>query len=108
MNRQHRLFPLAVVIAFLAAAPIAAAQGQPGDKTAGPRPIGLQDILAWKSIGSAELSPDGSWFMYVLSPVEGDSEMVLRQVAGDKEHRFPIFRPTPSGPPSSPILPPRR
>ncbi|MBN2265067.1 MAG: S9 family peptidase [Candidatus Aminicenantes bacterium] len=88
--KRHHLFPLAVVIALLAAAPLAAAQDQPGDKPAGPRPIGLQDILAWKSIGSAELSPDGSWFMYVLSPVEGDSEMVLRQVAGDKEHRFPI------------------
>jgi len=90
MMKRHHLFPLAVVIALLAAAPLAAAQDQPGDKPAGPRPIGLQDILAWKSIGSAELSPDGSWFMYVLSPVEGDSEMVLRQVAGDKEHRFPI------------------
>jgi len=69
-----------------AAAPSAAAPAAP----AGPRPLALQDILAWKSVGSAELSPDGSWFMYKLSPLEGESEIVLRQVAGTKEHRFPI------------------
>jgi dipeptidyl aminopeptidase/acylaminoacyl peptidase len=69
-----------------AAAPSAAAPAAP----TGPRPLALQDILAWKSVGSAELSPDGSWFMYKLSPLEGESEIVLRQVAGTKEHRFPI------------------
>ncbi len=59
-------------------------------QAAAPRPLALQDILAWKSIGSAELSPDGTWFMYRLSPLEGESEVVLRQVAGTKEYRFPI------------------
>ena len=59
-------------------------------ETTGSKPIALQDILAWRSIGAAELSPDGSWFMYRLSPLEGESEVVLRQVAGIKEYRFPI------------------
>ena len=54
------------------------------------RAIGLQDILDWKSIGAAELSDDGNWFLYRLSPLEGDSEMVVRQTKKDKEYRFPI------------------
>jgi dienelactone hydrolase len=90
MIRHRHLFPIVIVIALLAAAPLAVAQDDATDRPDGPRPIGLQDILAWKSIGSAELSPDGSWFMYVLSPLEGESEMVLRQVPGTKEYRFPI------------------
>jgi len=68
------------------AAPAPAAPAAP----AGPRPIALLDILAWKSIGAAELSPDGNWFMYRLSPLEGESEVVIREVKGTKEHRFPI------------------
>jgi dipeptidyl aminopeptidase/acylaminoacyl peptidase len=86
-----------VAVLVLAAWPgLAAVQDKPADKPAAaeapaaPRPIGLQDILAWKSIGSAELSPDGAWFMYRLSPLDGESEMVLREVKGAKEHRFPI------------------
>ena len=75
---------------------LAAGQDKPGEKPAvpaapaAPRPIALLDILAWKSIGAAELSPDGRWFMYRLSPLEGESEVVLREVKGTKEHRFPI------------------
>lgn len=85
-----------IVLAILFAGAPGAAQDKPADKPAtpaapaGPQPIALQDILAWKSIGSAELSPDGGWFMYRLSPLEGESEVVLRQVAGTKEYRFPI------------------
>lgn len=60
------------------------------EAAAAPRAIGLQDILAWKSIGAAELSSDGNWFLYRLSPIEGESEMVVRETKGDKEHRFPI------------------
>ncbi len=89
----------AVLIAALliAAWPgLAAVQDRPADKPAAPaapvapRPIALPDILAWKSIGAAELSPDGGWFMYRLSPLEGEGEVVLREVKGTKEHRFPI------------------
>jgi dienelactone hydrolase len=71
--------------------PAAAAVPSAGPaETTGLRPIGLQDILAWKSIGASELSPNGAWFMYRLSPLEGESEVVLRQVVGTKEYRFPI------------------
>ena len=97
MTKLRTLSIAILVIAVLvAAAPVVAAvQDKPAAPAApaaptGPRPIALQDILAWRSIGAAELSPDGSWFMYKLGPLEGESEIVLKQVVGAKELRFPI------------------
>lgn len=55
-----------------------------------PRPIELQDILAWKSIRSTALSNNGQWFAYRLSPNKGDSEVIIRQTKGDKEYKFPV------------------
>ena len=54
-----------------------------------PRPIGYLDITAWKSISSTAIAPDGQWFGYRLSPVEGDGEVIFRQAQGTKELRFP-------------------
>ncbi len=95
MTRLRALSACLLLLAVLIAGAFAAVQDKPAAAPsaaapAAPRPLGLQDILAWKSVGSAELSPDGSWFLYKLSPLEGESEIVLRQVAGTKEYRFPI------------------
>jgi dipeptidyl aminopeptidase/acylaminoacyl peptidase len=89
---RSKTLGLAALLVLAAAVMLAAAQDKPAAPAApaGPRPVGLLDILAWKSIGTAELSPDGSWFMYRLSPLEGESEIVIREVRGTKEHRFPI------------------
>jgi len=57
---------------------------------AGPRPIELQDILAWKAVRGNVVSDDGRWFAYQLSPTEGDAEVVLRSTQTEKEFRFPI------------------
>ncbi len=54
------------------------------------RPIELPDILAWKSIRGRVLSADGSWLAYILQPNEGDSEVVVRSLAGSAEHRFAV------------------
>jgi dipeptidyl aminopeptidase/acylaminoacyl peptidase len=95
MTRTKTAVLVAAFVLIAAAGP-SASQDKPADKPAppaapaAPRPIALLDILAWKSIGAAELSPDGSWFMHRLSPLEGESEVVLRQTRTDKEHRFPI------------------
>jgi len=72
-----------------AKAPAAAAQAAATKPTA-PRAMELADILAWKSIAMPLLSADGRWFAYRLSPVDGDSEVVVRQAQGDKEYRFPV------------------
>ena len=98
MTKLRSVFPCLVVAAVLLGSGLsAAAQDKPAagaaasaGLAAAPRPVALQDILAWRSIGMAELSPDGTWFMYKLGPLEGESEIVLRQVAGTKELRFPI------------------
>ncbi len=96
MTKPKSPVSIAVLI-LLAGFALAAAQDKPADKPAekvaapaAPRPIALQDILAWRSIGAAELSPNGAWLMYGLSPVEGESEVVIRETRGTKEHRFPV------------------
>lgn len=55
----------------------------------GLRPIEIQDILSWKSITLARVSADGRWFIYDLTTNEGDSELVVKEIDGTKEYRFP-------------------
>ncbi len=52
------------------------------------KPLEIADILAWKNITYASLTPDGQWLVYQLQPNEGDSEIIIRQVKGDKQYRF--------------------
>ncbi len=85
--RNARILVSVFVVLILAAAPVAAAQEKPQES---PRPIGLQDILNWKSIRGASLSEDGRWFLYQISPQEGESEVVIRMTKEDKLYRFPI------------------
>lgn len=56
--------------------------------TAVTRPMDLADVLDWKSLRAPVLTDDGSWFAYLLQPTEGDSEVVVRAVGADTEHRF--------------------
>lgn len=55
-----------------------------------PRPIEMDDILAWKSIRGGHVSNNGTWFAYTLSPNEGDSEVIIRETKGDKEYKFAV------------------
>lgn len=69
------------------------------------KPLELADILAWKNISYASLTPDGNWLVYQLQPNEGDSEVIIRQVKGDKEYRFSrgeTPRPQARGPEATP------
>ena len=52
------------------------------------RPMELQDIVAWRNIGSPTLSSDGQWFAYRLAPQDGDAEVVARRTHGDQTIRF--------------------
>src|SRR5262245_38280178 len=49
----------------------------------------MADVQAWKNIRGVVLSNDGQWLAYRLVPNEGDGEVVLRQVQGEKELKFP-------------------
>jgi dipeptidyl aminopeptidase/acylaminoacyl peptidase len=53
------------------------------------RPIEVADVIAWKAMSTPTLSSGGEWFGYRLAPQEGDAEVVLKRVGGDKELRFP-------------------
>ena len=80
---------LLVAIAVLVVAPLfgPAASMQRAAK----RPLEVEDVIAWKAVGSTVLSNDGQWFAYRLAPQEGDGEVVVKRVRGDsKEQRFPI------------------
>ncbi|ERM84547.1 hypothetical protein P872_24320 [Rhodonellum psychrophilum GCM71 = DSM 17998] len=84
--RRHLLLPL--ILCFVTISTFAQ------EKTnQDPKPIAWKDIPSWKSMSpnSVELSPDGKWLAYILSPVEGDGELLL-QKAGDPESkkRYPI------------------
>ena len=75
------------------------------------KPIQLNDILAWKRIVSQSISSDGNWFAYRVSPAEGNSEVVIRNLKDGKEQHFPIGEiprvDPPAGAPPAPIPPGR-
>ena len=50
--------------------------------------VELDDIIAWKSIGTTALSDNGEWFAYRVAPQEGDAELIVRNVASGKETKF--------------------
>lgn len=67
-----------------------ASPGQEVAKSPVPRPLEINDILAWKNISSAQISSDGKWFVHSLTPNEGDSELVIKEIDGTKEYRFSL------------------
>src|SRR5436190_13144259 len=84
--RRHRSITILSICLFLLL-PVAAlnvgAQSQP-------RPIELANIMAWKGISGTALSDNGEWFGYRIGPLEGDSEVILRQTKSDKEYKFSV------------------
>ncbi len=87
-------FSLALIFAAAAFGPLQADQAQ--------RPMQLADILAWKRIQTPVVSNDGAWFVYKVTPGDGNSEVVIRSLKDGKETRFAIGelpRPAGFGPP---------
>ena len=93
---RARDYRLLAAVAALSLTPIFAPQAF--TQRAAKRPMALQDIIAWRNIGSPTLSSDGQWFAYRLAPQEGDAEVVVRRTHGDQTTRFPAgAQPQPSG-----------
>jgi dipeptidyl aminopeptidase/acylaminoacyl peptidase len=80
-DRRFVTTVLAVILTVLAAPALAQED---------PVPIDLPAILDWKNIRSSALAPDGEWLAYVVAPTEGDSEIVVRSLTTEVEHRFDI------------------
>lgn len=74
---------LILLLAFVALVPVAA---QDGAK----RAFDLEDILAYRGLGTASLSTTGQWIAYRMSPLQGDSEVIVRSTTTDKEWKFPV------------------
>jgi len=72
-----------ILLALVALVPL-------GAQNAVKRAIDLEDILAIRAIGVTQLSQNGQWVSYRLSPLQGDSDVVLRATSGDKEMKFPV------------------
>src|ERR1051325_3512720 len=84
-SMQRRPAPLSVIVRVLGIvlstfALLAASPSQ--------RPLEIRDIPSWKVINQPVLSNDGRWFGYRISPLVGDTEVVVRETQGEKEFRF--------------------
>ncbi|MGC5198547.1 hypothetical protein, partial [Aphanothece microscopica] len=83
MKKTNLLHRLALLVLVLAANQLVA-QKAPTWK----------DIGSWKSIASSrstELSPDGNWFAYLLTPAdEGDAELVLKRTSDSTRFTYPV------------------
>jgi dipeptidyl aminopeptidase/acylaminoacyl peptidase len=53
--------------------------------------LSWKDVAKWRSINARFniLSPDGQWMAYIIGPVEGDQEVVIRKVSDTTIHRYP-------------------
>src|SRR6187431_2068193 len=85
MKRLRMFAVLTVVVGMVTFAPHGLdAQNAPK------RPFSLDDMLQFRALGLTQLSADGQWLAYRLSPLEGDTELILRQTQGEKELKFPV------------------
>jgi hypothetical protein len=86
MKRLRVTLVLALTAALIAFAPAPRLDAQNAAK----RPIDLGDILSFRSMAGSALSPNGQWFAYRLSPLQGDSEVVIRSTSGPQEWKFAV------------------
>lgn len=77
MKRLNRRTLAILPLVFVAAAlvPLAA-------QNAAKRPMNLEDILKFRAMSTTQLSADGKWFAYRVSPLEGDSDVIVRSTTG--------------------------
>jgi dipeptidyl aminopeptidase/acylaminoacyl peptidase len=85
MKRLRTSAVLAVAFVFAVVAPLHIEA-----QNAAKRAFGLEDILKFRGLGATQLSPNGQWVAYRLSPLEGDTELVLKATSGTQEMTFPV------------------
>ncbi len=74
-----RLILTAIVLALLSAHPFAQQK----------RPISYDVYDTWRSIQGTQVSRDGTWLVYALTPQEADGEIVARNLKTGVEYRSP-------------------
>ncbi len=84
---RHRSFPQLLFL-LVAVAALAAPSSRPLSAQDKP-PLTVDDYGPWKRIGSAGLSPDGTWMTYVYDRLEGDDTLFIRALDGDQIYTAP-------------------
>lgn len=61
-------------------------------KKAEPKPMSWKDVSSWRYISprSVNFSADGKWVAYAMVSVEGDGEIILKNVTTDSVKHYPI------------------
>jgi dipeptidyl aminopeptidase/acylaminoacyl peptidase len=87
MTRARSVGVLGLVVALFLFVPL----GAQNDAQHGARhPMDLADILGYKALGATVLAPNGQWLAYRMSPLQGDSDVILRATTGDREMTFGV------------------
>lgn len=63
-------------------------QGGPATPAA-KKALTFADAEKWRYLRDFSLSPDGKWLAHRVGPLEGESDLFLRNLADDKETKFP-------------------
>jgi dipeptidyl aminopeptidase/acylaminoacyl peptidase len=74
--------PDILLLALLAWCPLSAA-------APAPRALTHADLDAWRTITSPVASRDGRWLAYAYMPLEGDGDLMLRDLASGRDTGFP-------------------
>lgn len=65
----------------------------------------IPDLSTWKRIQTPSVSHNGEWFAYRLGAVEGNAEVVIRNVKTGAEQRYPIGDPSEAAPAAAAAAP---
>jgi hypothetical protein len=95
MNACRRRLILTVTL--LTIVPLLGQPARMDQGAAARRPLELEDVIAWRTIGATALSNDGQWFAYRVGSSEGDAQVVVRNTQSGKEQKFAIGDPLGGG-----------
>ncbi len=62
------------------------------------RPLAISDVSTWKRIQTPAVSHNGEWFGYRLAGIEGNAEVLIRNLNTGAEQRYPIGDPSEAAP----------
>ncbi|SDR85336.1 prolyl oligopeptidase family serine peptidase [Opitutus sp. GAS368] len=79
-----RLSHILATIALVLAAEFPALAAEPAR-----RPLSHRDFDGWRSITNEAISRDGRYLAYAYMPLEGDGEVIVRELATGREQRVP-------------------
>lgn len=99
-GRVSRRCTSAICVIALLATSFAHAYGQ---ETSSKRALAHRDYDSWRSIQSPQISRDGKLIAYALMAQDGDSEIVVRNLASGAEWRAPRGYRPPTPPPDDSI-----